>query len=161
MKIKNQKDFFSGLMFAILGTGFSVGAWKNYHIGTSAQMGAGYFPWLLGIILAIIGIAITIKSIINHQPNPEKIGKWAWRPVFFILSANILFGIMIGGLPSIGLPPMGLIIGIFVLTFMASFASSEFKFIDVFALASILALGSYLTFIVALKLQVPVWPSFT
>ena len=31
----------------------------------------------------------------------EKIGKWAWKPLFLIIAANLLFGVMIGGLPSI------------------------------------------------------------
>lgn len=43
MKIKSQKDFFSGLMFMGVGVAFAVGA-SNYNIGTGARMGPGYFP---------------------------------------------------------------------------------------------------------------------
>jgi len=52
--IKSQKDFFSGLMFAIIGAGFAWGA-TSYSVGTGARMGPGYFPMLLGILLAVLG----------------------------------------------------------------------------------------------------------
>ena len=42
MKIKSQKDFFSGLMFLVVGLAFAIGA-SNYTIGTGARMGPGYF----------------------------------------------------------------------------------------------------------------------
>ena len=57
MKIKSQKDFFSGLMFLVVGGGFAWGA-TTYSVGTGARMGPGYFPLLLGILLGIIGAAI-------------------------------------------------------------------------------------------------------
>jgi hypothetical protein len=55
---------------------------------------------------------------------------------------------------------MGLIVGIYALTFIASLASNEFNAKGVFVLATILAAGSYVAFVWALKLQFPVWPSF-
>jgi hypothetical protein len=90
----------------------------------------------------------------------DKVGGWAWRPLFFIISANVLFGVMLGGLPSIKFPAFGLIVGIYVLTFVASLAGQEFKFKEVAVLATILAVISYLAFILLLKLQFPVWPTF-
>jgi hypothetical protein len=90
----------------------------------------------------------------------EKIGSIAWKPLFFIIAANLVFGACLGGLPSIGLPPMGLIVGIFALTFIASNAGEEFKFKEVTILAIILAVMSYAAFILLLKLQFPVWPAF-
>jgi hypothetical protein len=67
---------------------------------------------------------------------------------------------MIGGLPKFGIPAMGLIVGIYALTFIASLAGDGFKLSEVFVLATILAVMSYLAFIVLLKLQFPVWPAF-
>ena len=67
---------------------------------------------------------------------------------------------MLGGLPSIKFPAFGLIVGIYVLTFVASLAGEEFKFKEVAVLATILAVMSYLAFILLLKLQFPVWPTF-
>ena len=159
MLIKSQKDFFSGLMFTVVGGAFAYGA-TSYSIGTGGRMGPGYFPLLLGIILAVLGAIIMLKALVVATPGGDKIGKWAWKPLFLIISANLIFGVMIGGLPSIGLPPMGLIAGIFALTLVASLAGDRFKIKEVLILSVILSIGSYAAFILLLKLQFPVWPTF-
>ena len=159
MKIKSQKDFFAGLMFMGVGVAFAWGA-STYNIGTGARMGPGYFPLLLGILLAVIGAAVTFFSLTVETQDGDKIGKWAWKQIFFIISANLLFGILLAGLPSLGVPAMGLIIAIYGLTFVASLAGHQFEFKGVFILATILAVGSYVAFVWGLNLQFPVWPSF-
>ena len=159
MLIKSQKDFFSGLMFTVVGASFAYGA-TQYNIGSGGRMGPGYFPLLLGVILAILGAIIMFKALVVETADGEKIGKWAWKPLFYIIAANLLFGVMLGGLPSIGLPPMGLIAGVFALTIVASLAGDRFHLKEVLVLASILSIGSYLAFVMLLKLQFPVWPTF-
>ena len=159
MNIKSQKDFFSGLMFMVVGVAFAWGA-STYSIGTGARMGPGYFPLMLGILLAILGVLITFEAMVVETEDGEKIGTWAWKPLFFIISANLVFGVMLGGLPSLKIPAMGLIVGIYALTLIASLAGEEFKLKQVLILATVLAIMSYLAFIVLLKLQFPVWPTF-
>ena len=159
MKIKSQKDFFSGLMFTVVGAAFAYGA-TSYSVGTGRRMGPGYFPLLLGVILAILGAIVMFKSLVVETPSGDKIGAWAWKPLSLIIAANLLFGVMIGGLPSIGLPPMGLIAGIFALTIVASLAGDTFNLKEVLVLSVILSIGSYAAFILLLKLQFPVWPTF-
>ena len=63
-------------------------------------------------------------------------------------------------LPSIGLPPMGLVVAIYALTLIASLAGDQFQLKGVLVLATVLSVGSYLAFVVALNLQFPVWPTF-
>ena len=159
MKIKSQKDYFSGLMFLVVGLAFAIGA-SNYTIGTGARMGPGYFPLILGVLMSILGAAICVGGLTKGPEGGDKIGKWAWKPVFFVLAANFAFGILLGGLPSLGIPAMGLIVGIYALTFISSLAGNEFNAKAVFVLATVLAIGSYVAFVWALKLQFPVWPSF-
>ena len=158
MRIKSQKDFLSGLMFLLVGIAFAWGA-GSYSIGTGARMGPGYFPMVLGVLLAGLGLIITITSLVVETPDGDPVGSFAWKPLVFIIAGNLVFGASIGGLPSIGLPPMGLIFGIFALTFVASNAGDEFKFKEVLILAIILSLFSYAAFIMLLKLQFPVWPT--
>ena len=159
MRIKSQKDFFSGLMFTTVGAAFAVGA-TTYTVGNGARMGPGYFPLLLGIILAILGAVVMFKALVVETEGGDKIGAFAWKPLFFIIASNLLFGILLGGLPSIGLPAMGLIAAIFGLTIVASLAGETFSLKEVLILSVILSVGSYLAFIVLLKLQFPVWPTF-
>lgn len=159
MKIKSQKDFWSGLMFMAFGIAFAWGA-TNYTIGEGARMGPGYFPLMLGIILTLVGLFIVFEAMVVETEDGEKIGKWAWKPLVFIIGSNIVFGICLGGIPKLGIPALGLIVGIYALTFIASMAGDEHNSKQVLVLATVLAIISYLAFIVLLKLQFPVWPSF-
>ena len=159
MNIKSQKDFFSGLLFMGVGVAFAWGA-TNYSVGTGARMGPGYFPLMLGVMMAILGSVITFNALVVETEDGDKIGSWALKPLVFIIAANLVFGLMLGGLPSVKIPAMGLIVGIYALTFIASLAGEEFKLKEVAVLATILAIMSYLAFIVLLKLQFPVWPTF-
>jgi hypothetical protein len=146
-------------MFMAAGVAFAWGA-TSYNIGEGARMGPGYFPLMLGILLTLIGLFVTFEALVVETEDGEKIGAFAWKPLSFIIGANLLFGILLGGLPKFGIPAMGLIVGIYALTFVAALAGEEFKLKEVAILATILAIGSYLAFIVLLKLQFPVWPSF-
>lgn len=159
MKIKSQKDFYSGLLYTVVGAAFAYGA-TSYNIGTGARMGPGYFPLLLGSLLAIIGGIIIFKSLVVETPTGDRVGSWAWKPLSFIIAGNLLFGVLLGGLPSIKLPAMGLIVAIYGTTLVVSMAGDKFKLKEVLILATVLSVLSYLAFIVLLKLQFPVWPSF-
>ena len=159
MNIKSQKDFFSGLMFMGVGVAFAWGA-TTYSVGTGARMGPGYFPLMLGVLMAILGAVITFNSLVIERDGGDKIGKWAYKPLFFIIAANVLFGVCLGGLPSIKLPAVGMIVGIYALTFIASMAEAGWKFKSTFVLATVLAVISYVAFVRILKLQFPVWPAF-
>jgi len=153
------KDFFSGLFYLVAGGAFAIGT-TNYNVGTGARMGPGYFPLLLGVLLAIIGAFIMFKSLTVETQDGEKIGKWAWKPLFFIIVGNLLFGILLGGLPSIGVPAMGLIVAIFGTTLVVSLAGDTYKLKEVLILSIILSIGSYGAFVKLLNLQFPVWPTF-
>lgn len=159
MRIKSQKDFVSGLMFMAVGIAFAWGA-TNYTIGEGARMGPGYFPLMLGILLAALGGFIVFEAMVVETEDGEPIGKWAWKPLGFIIGSNVLFGVLLGGLPRFGIPAMGLIVAIYGLTFVAAMAGDEFKWKEVIILATVLAIGSYLAFIMLLNLQFQVWPTF-
>ncbi len=159
MNIKSQKDFFAGLMFLGVGLAFAWGA-TTYKIGTAARMGPGYFPLLLGVMMAFIGAVITFKALVVEAEGGDKIGKWAWRPLVFLIAANVVFGILLTGLRGSGLPAFGLIVGIYALTFIVSQAQPGAKFKSTFILATGLAIFCYLAFVKGLGLQFPVWPAF-
>jgi predicted outer membrane lipoprotein len=159
MRIQSQKDFFSGLMFMGVGVAFAWGS-STYTIGNGARMGPGYFPLMLGVLLAILGGVITFKAMVVETVDGDKVGAFAWKPLIFIILSNLVFGAALGGLPSIGLPPIGLIVGIYLLTIIAAKAGDEFKLKEVLILATILSIMSYAAFILLLKLQFPVWPAF-
>lgn len=159
MKIKSQKDFFAGLLYASVGGAFAIGA-TNYSLGTAARMGPAYFPLMLGVLLCLIGLYIMFKAMVVETADGDKIGKWAWKPLFFIIAGNLLFGVLLSGLPRFGIPSMGLIVAIYGVTFVVSKAGNESSIKESLILATILSTISYLGFSKLLNLQIPVWPSF-
>ena len=151
MKIKSQRDFFSGLMFVMVGIGFAIGA-TNYSMGSSAKPGAGYFPLILSVIMAILGAVVLFKSLTIETEGGDPIGHIAWRPLIVIVIAIAVFGALINRL--------GLVISVPVLIVMVSFAGDEFKWSGVIISSIVLTAFSWLIFIAGLKLTIPVWPSF-
>jgi hypothetical protein len=111
-------------------------------------------------LLIVLGIAISCQALTLKTNETGKIGSWAWRPLIFILGANLVFGVLLTGLPSLRLPAMGMVVGIYGLTITAGLASRQFKIKEALILATALAVGSVLVFITLLKLQIPVLPSF-
>jgi hypothetical protein len=146
-------------MFVCVGAAFAIGA-TNYSIGSGARMGPGYFPLMLGVLLGILGLGVILGALTVDTVDGEPIGRIAWKPLLLIIGANLVFGLMLGGLPSIGVPAMGLIVAIYALVVVASLAGSSFRMKSALILATILAIGSYLVFILGLSLQFQVWPSF-
>jgi hypothetical protein len=159
VKIKSERDFFSGLMFIVIGIAFAWGATK-YNVGQAARMGPGYFPLMLGIVLTILGSIVLFESLVVETEDGEKIGSIAWRPLGFIVGSNVIFGVLLGGVPALGIPAMGLIVATYGVVLVAAQAGDQFRLKEVVILATVLAALSYLAFIKVLKLQFPVWPSF-
>ena len=151
MKIKSQKDFWSGLMFVATGLGFAAGA-TNYSFGTSARPGPGYFPFGLGILLAILGALVLFKSLTIESEGGDKVGAIPWKPLGLVTLAVVLFGL--------ALPRLGMIISLPMLIMIASLAGDEFKLKEVIVNIVILTVGSWLVFIKGLNLVIPLWPAF-
>lgn len=151
LKIKSEKDFWTGLLFVITGIGFAWGA-IAYHFGTSARPGPGYFPFGLGIILALIGALILFESLTVEVEGGEKVGSWPLMPGGIILAAVVIFGLM--------LPHVGMAITLPVLILISSLASGEFAWKEVLLNAAVLTVGSWAIFIKGLGLTIPLWPAF-
>lgn len=159
MNIKSQKDFYAGVLFSAFGVAFAWGA-TSYNVGSAARMGPGYFPLIVGVLIALLGSLIMLNALRSGPADGDPIGRIAWRPLLFIIGANLVFGVLLAGLPSLGIPAMGLIVAIYALTFVASLAGDQFNARGVFILATVLAVGSYVAFELALKLNFPIWPTF-
>ena len=151
MRIKSQRDFWSGVMFIIIGAGFAIGA-TNYSMGAAARPGPGYFPLILSSIMVLLGAIVLFKSLTVEVEGGDPIGAIAWRPLVVIVAAITVFGLL--------LPRLGMIITIPILIFMTSLAGDEFKWKGVVVAAVVLTLMAWVIFIVGLKLTIPMWPSF-
>ena len=150
MAIRNLKDFYAGLVFILFGTAAIVLA-TYYQIGTAAKMGPGYFPFLLGGVLTIIGIVTSLKSISGREGTGGKLFFRA-RPVIFVLSSVVLFGML--------LRPLGLLLSTITLVIVSSAASDEFRKKEAIFNAFVLLGIVLIIFVFFLRFQIPVWPLF-
>jgi len=170
LKIKSERDFWSGMMFIAIGVVFAIGA-TNYSMGPacppnapcaanlwarmsqlSAHPGAGYFPLGLSILLALLGAIVLFKSLTIESEGGDPVGKFAWRPLIVIVAAIAVFGMM--------LEPLGMLLTIPVLIVLTSLAGDEFSWKGVLVSAVVLTLASWGIFVLGLKLTIPVLPWF-
>lgn len=151
MKIKSQRDFWAGLMFAAVGAAFAWGA-TFYSFGSSARPGPGYFPFGLGVILAALGAFTVFEAVTLETDDGEPVGAFAWKPLITILASVFAFGVL--------LPRLGMALTIPILVFVSSLAGDTFKWRDALINSVVLTVGSWIIFILGLKLVIPVWPPF-
>ncbi|MDR6756417.1 hypothetical protein J2Y48_001707 [Mycoplana sp. BE70] len=150
MKTVNHKDVGAGLLFIVLGASFAIGAW-GYRMGTAARMGPGYFPFWLGVILAVIGAIVTYNALRNTTEG-EALERWALRPLLVILLSAVVFGFL--------LPYAGLLVSVLVLVIGSSFASTDFSWRSTLLTALVLLALSLVLFVWLLHLQFAMWPVF-
>ncbi len=151
MKIKSQRDFWSGLMFLVAGVTFAWGA-TEYSFGSSARPGPGYFPFGLGILLALLGGVVLFKALTLESEGGDPVGAIAWRPLLVIVAAIVVFGL--------ALPRLGLACTLPLLIALSSLAGDQFRWRDVLISSLVLTVGSWALFILGLKLTIPLWPVY-
>lgn len=145
-RIGNPTDFWAGMMFIVVGTTFA-GIAFTYKLGATTRMGAGYFPFWLGILLVVLGAGVAVGGVRSEGPALER---FYWWPVVTVLVSVCAFGVL--------LRVLGMLVAGLVLVIGASFGSHEFKWSEVLLLAIGLAVFCALLFIAGLKLPIPVCP---
>lgn len=154
---KSKSTFYTGILFIIIGAIFSVWA-TAYEIRTATNMGPGYFPLMLGILLAVFGIVNVIKSVIIN--NYDSVNLTGLRPLVFILLSSIVFGLLLGGIPLLNIPSFGLIAAIFVSVLMSSYAKPGTTLKEILIISTILSVVCCLLFVAMLKMPVLLIPQF-
>ncbi|MGB3291011.1 MAG: tripartite tricarboxylate transporter TctB family protein [Burkholderiaceae bacterium] len=150
MRVKNKQDFWSGVMFIVLGAGFALGA-TNYSMGTAARMGPGYFPFWLGVCMAVLGAFVSLTSMTPKAEEVE-VEKFDWGITVILLGSVSLSGLI--------LDYLGVYISVFLLVVISSMASHVFSWKVAVVNGIFLVLFVWVAFIKGLGLIFPLWPSF-
>lgn len=150
MQLRNKQDFWAGAMFVALGLGFAYQA-TTYQMGTAARMGPGYFPFWLGICLALLGAVVALTAL-RPKAAATAVEKFDFKILGIIILAVVLFGIL--------LRPLGLYLSLFILVVGSSMASHEFSWKVAVGNAIFLVIFCWLAFIKGLGLIFPLWPTF-
>lgn len=142
-------DVLGGGVFVVIGGAFVVAS-LGYELGTPLRMGPGYFPLVVGGILAALGLAIVAKGLIAGEML--EFGSVPWRAVIVIVAAVVFFGLTVRGL---GFAPT-----VAVTAFLTALASHRIRLLTAVAIAAGLTVASVLIFVVGLQLRLPLLGSW-
>ena len=147
MHIRAPKDFWAGLIFVAIGTGFILLA-TQYRYGDMHRMGPAMFPTLVGALLALLGAIVAVRAfVLTGEPVPRLHA----RPLAVSLVAIVLFGV--------ALQWLGLVSAVAVLVRVGACAARQVRPLESVALAVALVLFSVAVFVWLLGLPLPLWPS--
>ena len=139
-------DILAGGIFVAIGGAFVVGS-LSYSLGTPLRMGPGYFPLLVGAIMAGLGLAIVVKGLVAGEVS--EFGAIPWRAIAALTVAVVFFGFTVRRL---GFVPTSL-----VTAFLTTLASQRVRPLTALAVAAGLTVASTLIFVVGLQLRLPLW----
>lgn len=153
LRIVDGRSFFSGLLFILAGlTGAGIGL--GYSIGSAMRMGAGYFPLLVGLGLAAIGVLVALRSVaiergVSERAAPEQ-DEVALRAALSIGGGVLAFAWLV--------PTFGLLLATVGMTLISGLARRQARLLELLALSLVLAAFAGLVFAWGLGLNLPVLP---
>jgi len=148
IKPARSKDFWAGLLFMAFGLGFVIAA-RGYEAGSAGQMGPGYFPTVLGALLALLGAATFVRAFWLDSGRVPRI---ALRELALVLASVLLF--------ALALEPLGLVIAVLALVVLGALAGRGFRWREVGLVYAVLIVFSVLVFHLGLGLPFRLWPAF-
>ncbi len=157
--IRDRKDVVAGLLFGAIGLTTVIVA-SEYPLGTMRSIGPGYFPIMIGVLLALLGTGIAFQGLSSSgavdragedmASRAEQDDGIAIRSLVMITVAVVAFGLMVR--------PLGLAIATVTLVTLAALAGREFRLLRVVSLSAGLIALSWITFIYLLGLPMTLWP---
>lgn len=144
-RLVDNRDFLAGLLFVAFGAGgFYVAL--SYPFGSLQQMGPGFFPRALGVILVGFG-AVTMFRGLRSAIAVE--GAWGWFPLAMLTAAIVAYGWL--------MEHVGLIPSLVVLVVASAYAGKEFRWGEVAVLAAAMCALAVTIFVWGLGLPYPLF----
>ena len=144
----NKRDFtdiIGGLFLTALGLFFAIYA-QRYSMGTLNRMGPGYFPVVLGAIMALLGLLVAVPAWSRAGVGPDV----SWKTMFIVIGSVVLFGAT--------LQTVGLMFTSMLTVVVASLADNDITWRTRALMAIGVAPVIYVIFIFGLGMIIPVWP---
>ncbi len=111
---RDTRDILGGVLLMMVGV-FAVLYARQYAFGEAARMGPGYFPTVLGWLLAVLGLAITLPAL--KRPG-EPLGV-RWKSLALVLVSVVYF--------AFALPRLGLVPAVGGAVFISSLADDDLR----------------------------------
>lgn len=143
LKSNRAADIEAGLLFALFGA-VTAALSLQYPLGTIAMMGPGMFPFLLGVILSVLGLTILAKGLLAEG---EEARSFPLGPAILIPASLLIFALLVVW--------VGLLVAVPAQVFVALWASDHFTFKRAVALSIGLLAFCYTVFVHFLGIAVP------
>jgi hypothetical protein len=147
VRIRSPVDFWCGLLFVAIGALAMVLA-QEYRFGTSARMGPGYFPTLLGGLMALLGLTLSVPALLT---DGEPLPRIHVPPLLMVLLGIAAFGVT--------LEYLGFVAAIIALVLIGGLADRDLRPLEIAGVAAFMVLFSLLIFVVLLGLPLRLWPN--
>ncbi|WP_435312540.1 tripartite tricarboxylate transporter TctB family protein [Primorskyibacter sedentarius] len=134
----------SGGVLLLAGLVMLFFAW-GYPTGTLNQMGAGFIPQAIAILIS--GLAVAIIIIDLKAAEPERAGPVHWRGLIFISAAVIIFAVLVD--------VAGLVPSMFLAVAVSMFADHQARPVPVLIYTLLATFFGWLLFLVGLELPIP------
>lgn len=142
------RDYLASLLLFLLGLGTMVQG-ASYSVGSLTQMGPGFFPVVLGVLLTICGAALAIATWLSSplEERAQLPPEWrAWALILIGLAAFVVLGKYGGLVPAT-----------FALVFISALADRENTLRRALILSLSMVTISVVVFWWALQLQFPLF----
>ena len=149
MRVRNRQNFAAGAFFTAFGMACAILA-RSYSMGTSDDIGPGYFPFWIAVLLTLLGSAVCLSSL-APQAQETTIDKLDWKSTLWIVGSATLFAFL--------LEYLGAVFSTMILVLISSMGSHEHSLKGSIVSSVILALLVYLIFVKGLGLPFPAWPT--
>ena len=147
MRIKNDQDFATGLMFLLIGLGaLWIGA--DYNMGTPQRPGTGVLPKILSYCLIGTGIVVAGKTFVT--PGVQ-MGTWDWRSIVCVTIGTVAFGLLIDD--------WGLVVSMIVSMTLCALGTPETRWREFAIFSGIMLAIGFGTFIWLLGMPIATWPT--
>ncbi|MGR3455707.1 tripartite tricarboxylate transporter TctB family protein [Pseudooceanicola sp.] len=145
-RIAIHRNHIFALLFVATSAGFGIHAWTSMTIGTPADMGPGFFPLMLSLILAMLSVGV---GFVRPDLDEEPLTVVSLRACLLVLSGPIIFALTIRTL--------GLLPAVLITVFIVSFASRFATFRNSALLAGGFTVFCVVVFHYLLNLPIPLW----
>jgi hypothetical protein len=142
-----SKELWAGVIFLAFGIA-AIGLSTAYKFGTVTQMGPGYFPTILGIVLVLLGGFSCAHVIWLGGGTP--IERTMIRPMLLIPISAACFAFLV--------ERTGLAIAVIVSALLACLGGRKFRTGEALAIAIVLAIFCSILFVYLLGLPLDVGP---
>lgn len=143
---RDTHDLWWGAVLTLLGLAVAGYAAAQYDFGSLRRMGPGFFPVVLGLGLAGLGVLISLPA----WGRPGQLRPFAWREVIGIVAALLVFGLLLNRLGLVATTALTVLIS----STVAPRGGIVWRLVLTVAVTALV----WLLFVAGLNMSIPVWP---